>query len=851
MAGKFDKSALIEFFLIEAEDHIQNLTNGLLAIEKAPENRDVLDELFRTAHTLKGSAAMMGYSVVSEIAHRMEDALSQVRSGEHPADTKIVNFALETLDSIKLVIQDITQRKEEDPRLAGRVNARFQEFFHGGPPAEPVPVQSAAPPSTPAAAEPVSVPLPPKAPPVVPAPAASAAQTAVPSELAPSATPLTLKTSIEEAKKQGIVEKREWGKRATDVSEIEKQVIRVNINQLNTLMNLVGELVIKRNHLERQLHFVQAVKEQLSFSQARLLKTVRGFEEKYEFSLPAPAPLPAARPESGSFTGDFFDMEFDRYDDFNLLSRQLVEITNDLNEVMNEFNSFFDGFDEETSHISMITNRLQEEITAARMVELDRLFLRFSRPVRDLAQAEGKAVSIIIAGGETKIDKTVFEMISDPLMHLVRNAVSHGIEPREERIRRGKEPTGTAILRARHEGNSIIVEVEDDGRGIDPELLRTEAVRRGFLSPAAAKELSDSEAINLIFLPGFTTRREVSELSGRGVGMDVVNTDIAKVNGRIEVQTELGVGTKFSIKLPLTLAISQALVVRCGGSEFAIPLATVEETTRFTLRDIQKVAGEEVVNLRGKFLPLIRLENHFGMQPLQPPDRYTKYPTLILGVLEKRVGLMVEEIVGREDIVVKQMGDFLRDVRTFSGASVSGEGTVRLIIDTFNLVGQQGIAEKAKATFIRGESAAAALEAMTPAGAIALADQAPSGPPSVLVVDDSISIRKYVSHVLERVGFKVEVAVHGLEALEKMSGRKFNLIITDLEMPVMHGYELIAELKRSPKTAKLPVVVLTSRAGEKHRQKALEMGAQDYIVKPFDEQTLIDITRRLTQTVAA
>jgi chemosensory pili system protein ChpA (sensor histidine kinase/response regulator) len=835
MAGTFDRAALIEFFLIEAGDHLQNLNQGLLALEKNPENHEVIDELFRAAHTLKGSAAMMGFQVISEIAHRTEDVLGMIRSKEVSAKKTQINFIFETLDAIKALVNEIPKGKPEDAEIARKINLRYNTLYA---PKEPAPevLEAAAP--TPAA-EVLTTPE--------PAPAEFIAEAEVVEEPIPALARSVsgLQAEIEEARHLAVAERREQQRRASDVSEIEKQVIRVNVNQLNNLMNLVGELVVKRNHLIQQLNYIQGVREEIQFSQSRLLKTVRGFEEKYEYNLPSRTLASSSLSHLDAV--DFFELEFDRYDDVNLLSRQLVEITNDINEVLHELAAFFEGFEEETAQISRITTSLQEEITSARMVALDRLFQRFTRPVRDLAQSERKKVNILASGGETRIDKTIFEMISDPLIHLIRNAVSHGIEPPEDRSRMGKEETGTILLNAKHEGNNILIEIEDDGRGIDPEFIRSEAVRRGFITPAVAKELSDAEAINLIFLPGFSTHKEISALSGRGVGLDVVTTDLAKINGRIEVQTEVHVGTKFLIKLPLTLVITQALIIRSGEQEFAIPLNTVEETTRFAESEVQRLAGEEMVNLRGRMIPLLRLDRVLGLKPAVRTDGGgQKLPALVLGVMERTIALMVDEIVGREEIVVKPLGEYLKNLRAFTGASISGEGNVRLILDTLSFLGEKGAKVKAVTRVVHREA---------PPSETPYVPAAPEAPEvavaavprlnRVLVVDDSISIRKYLSHILVKAGFEAAVATQGLEALEILSKEPFDLIITDLEMPVMHGYELMAELKRNPHLSHVPVVVLTSRAGEKHRKKAQEMGALEYLVKPFDEQVLIEATQRI------
>jgi chemosensory pili system protein ChpA (sensor histidine kinase/response regulator) len=578
------------------------------------------------------------------------------------------------------------------------------------------------------------------------------------------------------------------------------------------------------------VEFIKTLREELAFSQSRLLHEIKKFEEKYEYTLNYGMPNPQVVEQAN----DFFELEFDRYDDFNLLSRKLTEITNDTNEIMTELAGFFDSFELDTARISTITTNLQDEITMARMVEIDRLYQMFQRPVRDLSQEENKQVNMVVSGGETKIDKTIFEIISDPLMHMIRNAISHGIETAEDRRKLGKDPTGALILKARHEGNSIILEVEDDGRGMDPATLRKAAVDKGFMSSAEAQSLTDLEAINLIFRPGFSTAETVGKISGRGVGMDVVSTHLAKINGRIEIKTEKGVGTRFVIRLPLTLAIAQALIVKLKDQELAVPMNLVEETTRYSFKEIQRAAGEEMVNLRGTLIRLLRLNDILGAGKFPKKEETYRHPTLILGMAEKRLALMVEDIVGREEIVVKSLGEYLKGVKMFSGATISGEGNVRLILNISSLFGEEAVVTKA--SFI------AAKEAVAP--------EAARRKPKVLVVDDSISIRKYVQRFLDRTGYEVEVAADGMEALNIMGKTRFDAVITDLEMPVMHGYDLIAEMKRNPVLMNIPVIVLTSRAGEKHRQKAIEMGAQDYLVKPFEEQEMLGALKKLLSGAA-
>ncbi len=860
MAGPLDKSGIIEFFLVEAGEHIQNLNKGLLSLEKDPSSPDLIDELFRAAHTLKGSAAMMGFQGVSDVAHKAEDMLDAFRSGSIPIGKETLNFLFDSVDAIKLMVDNVAGNQPEDTLVVESISQSYKdliESFSKAPTVQHEAIQAAPKVHEPSplqqqkddldlawertfdmateesfVVEPEIVddapPVPQPSPPSLPEPVK-------PPVARPSAQPAAetyFKQEIEESKKSGVQEKRGLGRRAVDVAvDLEKQFIRVNIERLDNLMNLVGEMIVNRNRLARQVDFIKSLREELSFSQSRLIHEIKKFEEKYEYTLSIESPSqPVVEHDQ-----DFQELEFDRYDDFNLLSRKLTEITNDTNEVMAELAGFFDSFELDTARISTITTNLQDEITMARMVEMDKLYQMFQRPVRDIAQAERKQVNLVVSGGETKIDKTIFEIISDPLMHMIRNAVSHGIESTADRIAQGKEATGSLILNARHEGNSIIIQIEDDGHGMDPALLRKAAVEKGFMSEADAQALNDLEVINLIFRPGFSTASKISKVSGRGVGMDVVSTQLARINGRIEIKTEKGVGTKFLIRLPLTLAIAQALIVKLRDEEMAIPMSLVEETTRFSIKDVQRAAGEEMVNLRGSLLRLIKLNDLLGVGKFPKKEDTFRHPTLILGMAERRLALMVEDITGREEIVVKSLGDYLKSVKLFSGATISGDGNVRLIINVASLFGDD-VAVAAKASIVSSREAPA--------------PDVIKRKPRILVVDDSISIRKYVQRFLDRTGYEVEVAPDGMEALSIMGRLKFDAVITDLEMPVMHGYDLMAEMKKNPGLAIIPVVVLTSRAGEKHRQKALEMGAQDYLVKPFEEQEMLGSLKKLLSGAA-
>jgi chemosensory pili system protein ChpA (sensor histidine kinase/response regulator) len=863
MAGPSDKSGIIEFFLVEAGDHLQNLNKGLLSLEKNPSDTAMIDELFRAAHTLKGSAAMMGFQGISDVAHKAEDMLGQFRAGTIPICKDSLNFLFDGVDAVKLMIDSVAANEPEDQLVVESISRAYKDVVES--------LQKIFPPVIPdssasllreddidrawektfdvAGEELIAVePLNeeekqdkkleqeqgPEREQEYDKEQAALTQGLENDSVSPShyadAPP---KQGMEKDKKTDIVEKRAATRRATDAADLEKQFIRVDIDRLDNLMNLVGEMIVSRNRLTRQVDFIKLLREELSFSQSRLLHEIKKFEEKYEYTLSIETP--STNQHIVEQPGDFLELEFDRYDDFNLLSRKLTEITNDTHEIMNDLAGFFDSFELDTARISTITTNLQDEITLARMVEMDKLYQMFQRLVRDLALEEHKQVNMVVSGGDTKIDKTIFEIISDPLMHMIRNAISHGIEQADDRKALGKDPTGLLMLKARHEGNSIILEIEDNGRGMDPALIRNTAVDKGFITAAEGQSLTDADAINLIFRPGFSTAATVGKVSGRGVGMDVVSNQLLRVNGRIEIKTEKGVGTKFLIWLPLTLTIAQSLIVKLKEQEIAIPMNLVEETTRFSFNDIQHAAGEEMVNLRGAMIRLLKLNELLGLGAFPIKDDTFRQPTLILGMAEKRLALMVEDITGREEIVVKSLGEYLKGIKLFSGATISGDGNVRLILNIAPLFGEEAM--------VLSKASIGSVKA-------AATSEVAARKPRVLVVDDSISIRKYVQRFLDRTGYEVEVASDGLEAITVMGRLKFDVVITDLEMPVMHGYDLMVEMRKSPEHMNIPIIVLTSRAGEKHRLKALEMGAQDYLVKPFEEREMLGALKKLLSGVA-
>ena len=627
---------------------------------------------------------------------------------------------------------------------------------------------------------------------------------------------------------------------------------------LDRMMNAVGELVINRTRMLGRLSELSKLVEVLTFSKARLSLKVSEFQDKHEFSRISSSLMPgSSAPQMDTFRGfsslpglhgesssGFSELEMDRYDDFNILSRSLSEISADVTEVLSQLEAFMNRVDSDIDEFTKLAHHLQDEITRARMVPIGNLYTRLSRTVRDAAKATGKRVALVLEGAETELDNNIIQQISDPLIHLVRNAVAHGLEKPEIRTRAAKSEEGRLTVRAYHRGNHVFVEVEDDGGGINYEKIRARALESGRVTYLQAEQLTERELREFLFQPGFSTADSKTELAGRGVGLDVVRANIHSLNGDIEIRSDAGAGTVFTLKVPLTLIISQALFVRSGTSVFAFPLAFVEEIRRVKPAEIEEVGGKLLIKVRGVVTEAVRLDIQLGLPPIEPVNGY--YRMVIVKVAGRSQGIIVEDVLGKDEIVIKNLGEYLRRVKLFPGTSIASDGSLILLIDLNRLVAaeaaerhQQVAPAGAARIFAPGSSAVAA-------GSIPVEAVDAVGPDKVIaVVDDSISVRKFVGRMLEKAGYRVILAADGLEASELIAHSGCHLVITDLEMPRMNGYELMSHLRQNPATREIPVMVVTSRAGAKHRDRAMKDGAVAFLTKPVQEDLLIETVEQL------
>ena len=799
---------VLEFFVPEAEEHLQAVTECLLALEANPNAEDI-NRLFRSMHTVKGSAAQVGLHRLSAVAHRVEDLIGRLRDGELKPSANIVDICLESVDVLKKFLHrqwtsDEEMRAAVDPLLAQIAELAPEETEESAPG------------------------------PYAPASSSDAA---------------TTETGI------AAPEKR----RAAPEALPQAKSVRISLERLDRMMNAVGELVINRTRMVGRLAELAKLVEVLNFSKSRLSGKVSEFQEKHEFSKVQPLLVPGSRaPQMDTFRPnfpgmpsvtsndllEFSELEMDRYDDVNILSRSLTEISADVNVVLTQLEGFMGRVDSDIDEFTKLAHHLQDEITAARMVPIGNLYTRLSRTVRDAANATGKLVELSLEGADTELDNNIIQHVSDPLIHLVRNAVAHGVEDRRTRQRNGKSEKGLVSVRAYHRGNHIFIEVEDDGRGIDYDGARRRVVEMGAMSSVAAAELTERELREFLFRPGFTTAAAMTELAGRGVGLDVVRANVHALNGEIEVRSEPGHGATFTVKVPLTLIISQALFVRCGTSVFALPLAVVEEIRRLKPDEIEDVGGKLLTRVRDVVTEVVRLDVQLALPPLEPLNGY--FHMVIVKVAGKQVGVVVEEVLGKDEIVIKNLGDYLRSVKLFPGTTIAPDGSLILLID-LNRLASADTAERnalpasspAARVFAPGAEAVAA--GTIPAGAV----DSIENDRVVVVADDSISVRKFVGRMLEKAGYRVKLASDGLEASELVAQVGCHLVITDLEMPRMNGYELMAHLRQDPVTRRIPVMVVTSRAGARHRDRAMKEGALAFLTKPVQEDQLIAAVENL------
>jgi two-component system chemotaxis sensor kinase CheA len=751
---------MLELFFEEANERIEELSSKLLEIEQRPDDIELLRDIFRDLHTVKGSSAMVGLKPMNALAHAAEDLVGQLREQTRRADGAVIDALLAALDGLRDILGFARNRERIEVVFEPIVN-RLRD------PNAAVPEVAAAAPTEAtdagAGAEPTAA----KGP-------------------APAKKPIA------------------------------RQTIRVDFDKLDRLMNLVGELVLGRDGLRNAIQSLASVATELSSDRHLTRRIVSARRAVANSAGPAndTAVTVAGRVQMRDALNDLGD-------EINRVERVLVDISQDL--------------DYATGRLDSVSDDLRDQVMKLRMVPVGGVFRKHHRTVRDLSNALGKRAKLVLSGEDTELDKLLVEALDDPLMHLVRNAVDHGVELPEDRVAAGKPPEGTIHLSATHRGNQMVIEIGDDGNGIDPAFLRKRAKERDLLTEEELESFDDDQILDVIFRPGFSTAKQVSEVSGRGVGMDVVRqTIVTRLKGTIDITSVRGEGSSFTLRLPLTLAIIQVLLARTGGEVFAIPLDSVIRTITCDPKKIEWIQDREVIEVRRKQIPLIRVRDVLALdtEPYAGDELLHVVLTEIGGDI---FGLACEHLLGKKEIVIKSLGDLLQSVPCAAGATLLGERCA-IILDVPAIIGRA----------MRGS---ATMSPLPPAGAAAStgasSQPANDGAPRVLLVEDSDTVRESLRRLLVAAGYDVTIATDGVEGLEQAKRQVFDLVSTDVMMPRMDGYDLTRALRAMPTYKDVPIVMVTSKGERIDRVRGFDAGVDEYITKPHDRQLLVRAIRKL------
>ncbi|PAF52232.1 chemotaxis protein CheW [Helicobacter sp. 13S00477-4] len=750
---------IMEDFLIEAFEMIEQLDQDLVELENNPQDLELLNRIFRVAHTIKGSSSFLNFDTLTHLTHNMEDVLNKARKEELKLTPDIMDIVLESIDLMKALLIKIRDNGTDSnsgidishtvKKLQAISDEKIDTKLSPEKPNE----------QNPLADEPDLD-------------YTNMSPEEIESEIQrlllkrqnadkqkrskkkkeETQTNKTIKTKPEEEKIKQLKTKPEENKIPSTGVE---QTVRVDVRRLDHLMNLIGELVLGKN---------------------RLIRIYSDVEERYD--------------------GEKFLEE--------------------LNQVV--------------SSISTVTTDLQLAVMKTRMQPVGKVFNKFPRMVRDLSRELGKNIELIITGEETELDKSIVEEIGDPLIHIIRNSCDHGIEIPQERISAGKNETGKVELKAYNEGNHIVIEIADDGKGLDADMLKQKAIEKNIITEREADNMSDKEAFGIIFKPGFSTAKNISNVSGRGVGMDVVKTNIEKLNGIIEIESEKGAGTTQKLKIPLTLAIIQALLVGIQEEYYAIPLSSVLETVRVTQDEIYTVDGKSVLRLRDEVLSLVRLADIFKVDAIL--EKTNEVYVVIIGLADQKIGVIVDYLIGQEEIVIKSLGYYLKNTAGIAGATVRGDGKITLIVD---VAAMMDMAKNIKISINNLINEAPPLKTKnTPSDY------------TVLIIDDSNTDRNIMKKCLKPLGVTILEAKNGLEGLEivKNGDEILDAVLVDIEMPGMDGYSFAMEVRKYNKFKNMPLIAVTSRTRKTDRMRGVESGMTEYITKPYTPEYLTNVVKR-------
>jgi two-component system chemotaxis sensor kinase CheA len=754
-------------FAVEAQEHLQTLSRDLLTLEQqapAAAPEPLLAEIFRAAHSLKGAARAVGLENVAIVAHHLEDILGQIRSGAPLPHPGQFDLLYRALD----VLTALVAGADGDAALAQATVDLVAQLEHFGATAALAPLDAQPAPALRAESEPtLTTPVPPPAPAVAPPP-----------------RPVGAANALDET-------------------------VRVTTAKLDAIMEQVGELqVVRLNSLQQQRR-LRALLEDVEHWRA-------AWRKRHAVLWSANG---AVRPAQ---VGSRLAADSDD------LREQVESVEQQLGELARNLRDLWRDLDVNHRRTGQLVESLDEHVRRTRLMPVGVVFEAFPRMVRDLARTLDKQVRLVIEGAETEVDRAVLELIKDPLTHLLRNAVDHGIEAPAQRVAAGKPSEGVIRLRAGQRGDMLLIEVIDDGAGIDPERLRASAVRHGILRGEEAAGLNEHDAYWLIFRSGFSTRTQVTDVSGRGVGMDVVREHVERLHGMVDVDSKLGQGTHFKLFLPLTVATTLCLLAQVNGRTFALPAGSVARIWRVLPDEFGHAEGRTVLKVDGHPLTTVALADLLQLEAEQGVGPAATQYAVVLAAGDKRFVVLVDTVADVQELVLKSLPKPWTRVRNVAGAAIMGTGEVVIVLNVADLL------------YTINQPGSLAGRVRTGAGAPAVAQA-----PLILVVDDSFTTRTLEKNILETAGYRVTVAADGLEAWTLLQGDSVDLVVSDVMMPRMTGFELTSKLRNDARLKHLPVILVTAQESREDRERGVAVGADAYIVKSaFDQDSLLNTIQR-------
>lgn len=783
-----DLSAFYAQFREETADNARTIADGLLALERAPDDRAALDGVFRAAHTVKGSARLLGFASVANLAHAMESLLGELRTGSLVLSPALNDVLLQANDAVLALATAASENRAIDLDPAPLIAQLERAATGSTAPASPT---ASTPPPAPRRAEnkpqpqPINLPAPQAAlaspsPANVAGPAPAATSAASPAVAEPGASAPTARTQ-----------------RAT---------VRVRVDRLDRLVAVAGELAVGQQEDSVHLQHLQTLSA-LVKQQQRALQSLAGDLRQ--------ARLPASQRQ----------MFQQRVADLQSASGEIGQVVR----VQQE------GYTRRSAAHALLVDELEAEVFAARLVPVATVFATLPRAIRELARSLDKQVELELRGEETEADRKVLDALSEPLLHMVRNAVDHGLEGADERVSAGKSATGHITIAATAEHGQLRLAVSDDGRGMDAARLRSTAVRKGLLDEQAAKRLTDNEALDLIFMPGFSMSPIITDVSGRGVGMDVVRSRMVELGGQVLVDSTLGQGSTITLVLPVSLMTSQVLLVESGKQVWAIPSRSCAGLLRLDRERIHRLEGQPLLQIEGKTVPVVALADLLNL-PAESTPLSTRNHALLLGT-NRPVAVLVDRLVDEREVVVKPLGPLFPAHPLASGVAPLPNGSLAVVLSVQGLINQTRV--------LSGSAGRAKARAATPSA------KRTAQTHRLLITDDSFTTRELLRSILQSAGYEVVTAVDGQDALDKLrADSRFDLVVSDVEMPRLDGFGLTTSIRADQALTHLPVIIVTSLHSDAHKRQGILAGAQAYIVKSqFDQSNLLAAVRDLLGAV--